>query len=660
MQLQELTLHDFRTYGGRQTIQLSPKKKSKPIVLIGGLNGAGKTTLLDALQLALYGQRAKCASRGTLNYKDYLRQAIHRRADPSSGAAVELSFSHASEGLDHEYRVRRTWYATPSGLRERVEIMVDGFLDPVLTEQWDERVDDFAPHRVSQLFFFDGEKIAELAEEQSSVDVLKTAVHSLLGLELVDRLTKDLGILDQKKRRDGELVYDRSKIELLDKECERLEADASKIAEERASLRRQLDQAEVELGKAQERYRGEGGDLAEQRSTLEAEQAALQNSILEMRERMRELTLECLPLAGIVDLLKEVDDQAHLEEEVGHHALVAGILEDRDADILRSLKAKKGVAPAVLAVIKKHLSEDRRVRSVHQEESPFLNLASEDVRQLDRLVKAELPSHVKLAKKLSRDLDKALEQALVFVRKLSSIPEEGDLADLRDKRSSASQDRESFSARLAAAEERLRVLDAHREQASANRKRELEKELAAALSNEGLFRKLDRIKVATEILEDFRARVLTRNLQRVEAAILESFVELIRKPDLLTGLKIDTDTFSLNLVGCDGKPLMRDDLSAGEKQLLAIAILWGLARTSGLPLPVVIDTPLGRLDSEHRSHLVERYFPRASHQVLLLSTDEEIKDHRLTDLNPYIGRSYLLEYDPEADSTVIQEGYFQN
>ena len=64
----------------------------------------------------------------------------------------------------------------------------------------------------------------------------------------------------------------------------------------------------------------------------------------------------------------------------------------------------------------------------------------------------------------------------------------------------------------------------------------------------------------------------------------------------------------------------------------AISMLWALARTSGRPLPMIIDTPLGRLDSEHRANLVQRYFPAASHQVILLSTDTEVDGRLLAEL----------------------------
>ncbi|MGC1396131.1 MAG: DNA sulfur modification protein DndD, partial [Coleofasciculaceae cyanobacterium] len=99
---------------------------------------------------------------------------------------------------------------------------------------------------------------------------------------------------------------------------------------------------------------------------------------------------------------------------------------------------------------------------------------------------------------------------------------------------------------------------------------------------------------------------------------------------------------------------------AGEKQLLAIAFLWGLARVSGRNLPVAIDTPLGRLDSSHRTNLVERYFPTASHQVILLSTDTEVgkvEVERLREIEA-IAHEYLLKYDASQRQTITQPGYF--
>jgi len=126
----------------------------------------------------------------------------------------------------------------------------------------------------------------------------------------------------------------------------------------------------------------------------------------------------------------------------------------------------------------------------------------------------------------------------------------------------------------------------------------------------------------------------------------------------VSALKINRETLQIELTGRDGAPLPPDRLSAGERQLLATSVLWGLARASGRPLPTVIDTPLGRLDSSHRRRLVSHYFPFASHQVILLSTDEEIAGGYFEALKPYIGRVYHLNFDESIGATRVEPGYF--
>jgi DNA sulfur modification protein DndD len=160
-------------------------------------------------------------------------------------------------------------------------------------------------------------------------------------------------------------------------------------------------------------------------------------------------------------------------------------------------------------------------------------------------------------------------------------------------------------------------------------------------------------------LRAFHEAVVTRHIGRIEKLVLESYQQLLRKALLVTRLSIDPKSYALDLYGRGGDALSPERLSAGERQLLAIALLWGLAKASGRPIPTAIDTPLGRLDTSHRMHLVERYFPLASHQVLLLSTDEEIAGPYLERLKPWIGRCYELSYDDASGRTTIAPGYFE-
>ena len=168
------------------------------------------------------------------------------------------------------------------------------------------------------------------------------------------------------------------------------------------------------------------------------------------------------------------------------------------------------------------------------------------------------------------------------------------------------------------------------------------------------------IAKAQATLKLFKEKLTLKKLNKLEVEITDCFRYLLHKTDLVHRVAIDTDTFSLSIYDPEGKPVPKHRLSAGEKQLLAIAFLWGLARVSGRLLPVAIDTPLGRLDSSHRNNLVERYFPSASHQVILLSTDTEISKleyDKLQELEA-IAHSYLLKYDSAKRQTTVEQGYF--
>ena len=156
----------------------------------------------------------------------------------------------------------------------------------------------------------------------------------------------------------------------------------------------------------------------------------------------------------------------------------------------------------------------------------------------------------------------------------------------------------------------------------------------AADDDRRLVEHVDRVRTT---LETLRVAATRRHLERISQLIMEALSMLLRKEKLITDVQIDPETHVVALTGVDGHPLPAKNLSAGERQLLAVALLWGLARAAGQPLPVVIDTPLGRLDGTHREHLLERYFPQASHQVILLSTDTEIDEDSVRAHRPASG-----------------------
>ena len=107
-----------------------------------------------------------------------------------------------------------------------------------------------------------------------------------------------------------------------------------------------------------------------------------------------------------------------------------------------------------------------------------------------------------------------------------------------------------------------------------------------------------------------------------------------------------------------GNEIKRRGLSAGEKEVFAISLLWGLAQTSQLRLPIIIDTPLSRLDSTHRDNVVNHYFSNAGEQVVILSTDTEIDTDYYKMLTPHLAGAGRLDFDQRQEMTEYKAGYF--
>ena len=437
MIVDEMVLHNFGTYRTRQVVPLAPPCPEKPVILFGGLNGTGKTTLLDALQLALYGKRAHCSNRGALGYDEFLRRCVHRDSDAREGAALEVQFRHTSAGVEHTYRVHRSWVARGKSMRERVEVFRDGILDRVLGEMWQEQVDEFLPARLAHLFFFDGERIEALADVENTAQLLSTAIHSLLGLDLVDRLSADLGVLERRRRIAAKPDPDRKRIEALQIEIEQLEARRFQLVQERGATQNVLDREKKRWAELEERYRKEGGELFDRREALEAEYELTITQLRRVEDELREEAAGPAPLLRLQDLLSAVDEQDRNEENAEQAGTLTRILAERDKQLLAEARTQ-GVPQAPLASLAKFLRKDREKHAQAAKGERYLALNPETRANL-RVLRGSVLSGAQ--ERINRLLEEAgvLQSSLVVLeRKIAGIPPQDGLSDLIEKRQETS------------------------------------------------------------------------------------------------------------------------------------------------------------------------------------------------------------------------------
>lgn len=654
MILNRLVFTDFGLYAGRIEFDLAPRRRrgaAAPIVLVGGRNGAGKTTLLEGVRLALYGRRALGPRVSRQEYDAYLAGRIHR-AEGVSGAAVEIAFDYAEAGVLHAYYVRRAWTVTGKTVTETLELEKDGApVDAVPRDEWHQFLQELIPPGVSQLFFFDGEKIGEIADDDAGNGQLAAAIKALLGLDLIGRLQLDLGVfLARRNDRKDEAIAER-----LEGLSDEIDAETARALELNDELSEVISARQAQAQKA-ERVRStfvaEGGEAALQRSHIEGalvelgrQRLAAQHELRDMANRLLPFTMAPKVVGSFLVALRKAADTAN---DAG---TIARLLADVQA-WQRSVDGRSAEwSDAHWSDLIGFLSRDPTAVAASSPAFREVGDGASALARLDEVDRVARPRALALRDTLD-DLDETIQAHEASLVRANGAAFGVMLDDLR----ATEQALGGLNASVKSREEALSLVRGRLLTLERERRNLIEGQLQSAQSD-------DRKALAARVglaLAEYETRLLERKLDDLRTQFLECFRLLVRKVDFVSDVIIDRTTFVMTLLDPAGRVLPRSALSAGEKQIYAIALLWALARTSGRPLPMIIDTPLARLDTEHRARLAERYFPAASHQVILLSTDTEIDSDLAESLRPHISHVYRLDYDAEHRTTSVQPGYFKS
>lgn len=658
MLFRELVLENFGSYLGRNTINLLPEvsEDHRPIVLIGGMNGGGKTTIMDAMRLALYGVRAQCSTRGNLSYGDFLNQCVSRHTPPTEKARIELAFQVAEDGNLLDIRIVRYWERNPRDGKDTLGILVNDWADKTLLNTWDEYIENLLPLGISNLFLFDGEQVKELAEQETPPVGVFDAIQSLLGLELAERLAADLDVLVSRKRRDVASSQQLAAIDEIETKLEHQQLELVEIERELTRLQEKLQIAIAQEEQAFDKFVQEGGKIAARGKELDLASKSLQNRIEQQRQGCRELAAGSLPLALIAPLLTQVQSQAAIELRHQQGKAALALLRDRDRQLIDYLHQQQVLANQIADIQAFLDSENQRIVGDVELASAWLAADPAAIDRLDNIIKYEFDRDRQKFSELQTQLIE-LETELDFLdRQIAEAASPEEYARLKEQESTARQLVAQLKADQIVTNRRYQELD----RTIARTKQELATYTETNIKLKNDRHIIDSVAKVKATLQVFKEKLTLKKINRLENEVTECFRYLLHKSELVHRVTIDSTTFTLSLHDREGKLLPKHRLSAGEKQLLAIALLWGLARVSGRQLPIAIDTPLGRLDSSHRTNLIERYFPAASEQVILLSTDTEIAASEVTNLRAQgaITREYLLHHDANQQRTEVRVGYF--
>lgn len=667
MLLHSLTLENVRIFRGKNVLDFTPvvvKDSHKPIILIGGKNGAGKTTLFESILLCLYGQKAPGSRMSTPKYEKYIRQMVPRSGndEPDLKPAIEVVFDFTHAGLHQTYQIRREWAFEPR-FSEKLTVKRNGeILHDLEVDQWQDRLNELIPPRFARLFLFDGEKIQNLVEDNEDNIYLRDSFKSLLGLDIIDRLKTDLGVYLSQNLKGSALAEIGKRLEEIQSEIKKAEEEKELIEQERAQIQSRNDQISGDIERQKQIVASEGGSFARKWEDFNKEKIRLDREILKTQNEIRDLCGGLFPFSitpKYCEILKKhLIEEDNIQARIRSQEIVHANIGELDkiiqspafwSDISAAETQKAKMRYKLINLIHQQLANDDEIKK-----KPLIHhLSQHEYLQLHQWIDEATKITPKKMQELSDRLEKLTHQQLKVAEKISRVPSDEVIAPQIAKLN-------ELSLSLGRLTEQLHVFDEKIGQYNfkitdlKHRQERIEEELQGA---KGGSRKVELARDATAVLSEYSKELQRQKITQLGDNILSCFSRLIRKDDYVKKILID-DQYNITLYEPDGHAIPKELLSAGEKEIFAVSLLWGLTLTSGRQLPFIIDTPLGRLDSEHRGNLVMDFFQHAGDQMIIFSTDTEIDKEYFRTLQPHIARAYHLDYNKKERHTAISPGYF--
>lgn len=684
MWISKIELTNFKSYR-HADFNFPEPVAGENIVLIGGMNGFGKTSILEALYLCLYGKdamshlaRAGLKLDDVRGYPSFLERAFNGEARRESEDVMSVRVVFHRSKTKAVDILRRWYFRTSTGAWIEDEAVVRELTrgvpglpktDNKAGFQLSDLLDDqFVPAHIAPFFFFDGEEVKKLAD-QSRIEQVKQGLEGLLGVVLLRNLAERLKGFENSKRSNIASVD----TENIDKMLEALTADEAKLA----SLRTDADESQQRLlALKTERQSliervtssgGGGGDIATVRDLVE-EREQLRTAQRDAQKGLERILADKLPFHLMPrSLLTEFRKQIRREVALADWETECRALQPRREQFQTAFLGAPApeFAPALtdaqIKAIKERI-ETAWASLFHPPPSDcaetvvhgYLDegLRERALRFLDSVSVGQQDVHDLLAQQ--REYGDRIEELNRKISRVEGIDRDGTLAELKAGLNRISAAIDELEAHIRVDEREMMGLEGTvnntRAQYSKEAKRRDETSPVRQLLN-----KSERVR---SVIEEVVPHLFPLKVRALADAMTRVYKQLAHK-DQVSKITIDNDG-TTHILGKTGKEISFDR-SAGENQIFATALIAGLAEVSGVRAPMVVDTPLGRLDSRHRENIFQFWISNQERQVILLSQDEEIDEDFYARIHKHVAATFLLEHADVGDGvgrTTVKEGLY--
>ena len=642
MYIEKITINNFKIYYGENAI-IFPALNRKNVCVISGDNGYGKTTLLTALVWCLYGNQIQEVDeffKDRVNvmggYKKYLHSCMNRHALENNESEYSVSIDMNGVELPGVYcdtiKIFRSFNINKSN--DSLKIFMDGNPSELVDDIGQQLfIQDFIlPKELAKLFFFDAEKIVRLAEVQSLHErrLFSQAYSEVLGIKKYEDLRNNLSDLMIRFRRDSATTEEKEQFEELRKEIHRIERAIKSKEREKEQLISKKSDLRIQSDDIQEKLLREGNTLSvSEINGLREEKTKLDETQKRLKNEFRDL-FEFAPFAIIGRLLVDIEKQIDGEDQYNKSVISQDNIKNRIKLMIDELETDKNIIIESLDkeikeyyiskfndVAHRYLTEEE---SVDHENIKLLHNFNIDETNRFKAILADLRStYKKRLQSLSSEL-KSTRTALDNVSRILGNAESNEKDPLIGKYRNERRNIDGSLQRID--EEALQLSqDIGALENGLISKNKVFDETAKIIKVDNAYIEKDRlVSRLIEELGEFIDKIKTDKKKSLEERILANVQLLMHKKDFIAKINIDVSDDILDILLFDkrGDEIKKEDLSKGEQQLYATALLKALVEESGIEFPVIVDSPLQKFDAKHSKNVITKFYPRISKQVVIL------------------------------------------
>ena len=693
MKINNIKLHNFGSYEGTTEFN-TQSNTDRNIVLIGGKNGAGKTTLFTAMRVCLYGYM----SMGYKNYNTFYTKAISKlinniaKISGNSDAFVSITISLSNGRGEDEYNLIRSWHLDNS-FKENFQVKKNGeTLSNEETADFEKYILSIIPPELFNIYFFDGEKIADFFLEDGSNNRIKNAFLVLCGYDTFDIMLHNFKRISLEKGSEPAVeLYLKLK-----KEYEQENATLESLKNELYNCKNDISNCEASLENIEKNYLQNGGISQEEWNEKILQLKDEEKKRDKWNSMLKRSANEIVPFLMIKDQILQLKQQILKENSNQKYKNFCEIIEEKDISNLIGNKIEEIKKIA----FKNFGSNDKSILNISSEQSVTIlseinDILSFDVKKIKRCEKS-IECSKNISSKIREELDNSsIEEVQNYMK---------EKANLYEVKSRFLRKQLELEQKIYTQQDILQQSLLNLEKSKAKLEDDLKKASISDISAKSIV-----------MIEKLQKNLFKKQIEKVEKIFKKEINILMRKKHFIDEIKIDDDFNILlyknesisikslcKMISNDGEkedcknigeaalnklynlsknktvegikeylygleqetiilPVKFDKglLSSGEKQIFIMALYYALIQLGKYDIPFIIDTPFARIDAEHRSNISKHFFSKLKGQVFILSTDEEINSSHVKILNEKISSIYMLENTDNKKTLVKENTYFE-